>query len=36
MALGKMSFMWEFVFWVVVFARNNIIYVCFYPNILEK
>ena len=33
---GKKSFMWEFVFMVAVLARNNLIFVPFYPNILEN
>ena len=32
----KKSFMWENVFMVAVFSQNKLIFVSFYPNILEK
>ena len=36
MAVEKISFMWELVFMVAVLSRNNLIFVSFYPNILEN
>ena len=36
MAMDKKSFMWELVFMVAVLSRNNLIFVAFYPNILEN
>ena len=35
MAMDKKSFMWELVFMVAVLSRNKLIFVPFYPNILE-
>ena len=38
MTLGKIkkSFMWELVFMVAILSRNYLIFVSFYPNILEN